>query len=210
MASPLQTLEVTEDALRHSSLEDAQGLGIGVLLCALGTLFLTHLGFITGQTAGLALVISYVTGWAFGPVFFVVNLPFYAFAWARLGPEFTLKSVAAVTALSVLVELMPTWVVLGEVNPVFGAMIIGCLLSVGLLAIFRHGGSLGGLGIVALYIQDTTGFRAGWVQLAFDVALFAVAFLLFPASIVAFSLLGALVLNLAIAINHRRDRYIAR
>ena len=210
MASPLQTVEVPEDALRHTPLEDGQGLAIGVLLCALGTMFLAHLGFITGQTAGLALVISYVTGWSFGAIFFVLNLPFYAFAWVRLGPEFTLKSLAAVAALSVLVELMPAWIGLGDMNPAFGAILIGCLLAVGLLAIFRHGGSLGGLGVVALYIQDTTGFRAGWVQLVFDIGLFAVAFLLFPVSIVAYSLLGAVVLNIAIAINHRRDRYIAR
>lgn len=210
MASPLQTVEVAADALRHTPLEDAQGLGIGVLLCALGTVLLTHLGFITGQTAGLALVIAYLTGWSFGPVFFVINLPFYVFAWARIGPEFTLKSLGCVTALAVLVELIPRWLELGEVAPLFGAIVIGTLLALGLIAVFRHGGSLGGLGVVALYIQDRTGFRAGWVQLIFDLALFALAALLFPASIVAWSLLGAVVLNVAIAINHRRDRYIAR
>jgi hypothetical protein len=32
---------------------------------------------------------------------------------------------------------------------------------------------------------------------------------LFPASVVGYSLLGALVLNLIITFNHRRDRYIA-
>ncbi|MDJ1008686.1 MAG: YitT family protein [Paracoccaceae bacterium] len=210
MASPLQTLEVPEDALSHTPLEDAQGLGIGVLLCALGTVLLTHLGFITGQTAGLALVIAYATGWSFGPVFFAVNLPFYVFAWLRLGPEFTLKTFGAVTLLALLAELMPGWMSLGPVNPIFGAVLIGAVLAVGLLAVFRHGGSLGGLGVVALYVQDKTGFRAGWVQLGFDIALFAVAFLLFPATIVFYSLLGAVVLNVLIAINHRRDRYIAR
>lgn len=210
MASPLQTVEVTEDALSHTLLEDAQGLGIGVLLCALGTVLLTHLGFITGQTAGLALVIAYLTGWSFGPVFFIINLPFYVFAWARIGPEFTLKSLGCVTVLAVLVEFIPRWFELGTVAPLFGAILIGTLLAIGLIAVFRHGGSLGGLGIVALYIQDRTGFRAGWVQLAFDIALFALAALLFPASVVAWSLLGAVVLNVAIAINHRRDRYIAR
>lgn len=210
MASPLQTVEVPADALRHTALEDAQGLGVGVLLCSLGTVLLTHLGFITGQTAGLALVIAYLSGWDFGPVFFVVNLPFYVFAWLRLGPEFTLKSLGAVTALSALTMLMPGWLSLGAVNPAFGAVLIGSVLAVGLIAIFRHGGSLGGLGVVALYIQDKTGFRAGWVQLIFDVGLFAVAVLLFPVSVVAYSLLGAVVLNVVIAINHRRDRYIAR
>jgi hypothetical protein len=79
----------------------------------------------------------------------------------------------------------------------------------GLLALFRHGASLGGIGIVALYLQDKTGFRAGWTQLIFDVCLFAAALTVRDAKTVAISALGAVVINLVIAVNHRRDRYIA-
>ena len=61
----------------------------------------------------------------------------------------------------------------------------------------------------ALLIQDKTGFRAGHVQMAVDVVIFTIAYFLFPASVVAYSLLGAVVLNGMIAFNHRRDRYIA-
>jgi uncharacterized membrane-anchored protein YitT (DUF2179 family) len=74
---------------------------------------------------------------------------------------------------------------------------------------FRHNGSLGGLGVLALLVQDSTGFRAGYVQLIADGVIFAVALFLFPLATVGWSLLGALVLNMVIAINHRRDRYIA-
>ena len=79
----------------------------------------------------------------------------------------------------------------------------------GLLAIFRHRASLGGVGVVALYLQDRTGFRAGWTQLLVDLVVFALAWLTLPAAAVLYSLAGALVLNLVIAINHRRDRYVA-
>ena len=58
-------------------------------------------------------------------------------------------------------------------------------------------------------MQDTTQFKAGYVQLAVDAVIFAVALFLFPATIVMWSLLGAVVLNLIITFNHRRDRYIA-
>ena len=73
----------------------------------------------------------------------------------------------------------------------------------------RHNGALGGLGVVALMVQDSTGFRAGYVQLIVDAVIFGIAALLFPLSVVLYSLLGALVLNLVIAINHRRNRYVA-
>jgi uncharacterized membrane-anchored protein YitT (DUF2179 family) len=196
-------------AIAHSPLEDAQGLGAGVIMCTLGLLFLTHLGLLTGQTAGLALLIAYVTGWSFGAVFLVVSVPFYVLAWRRMGAEFTLKSAGCVVAVAAGSEFLPRLVVLGEVQPAVGAVLFGVMTAFGLLAIFRHKGSLGGLGVVALMVQDSTGFRAGWVQLIFDLCLFAVALVLFPVGVVAYSLLGAAVLNVMIALNHRRDRYIA-
>ena len=63
---------------------------------------------------------------------------------------------------------------------------------------------------MALWLQDTRGIRAGWVQLGFDVAVFALAMSLFDFTTVGWSLLGAGVTNIMIATNHRRDRYIAR
>lgn len=58
-------------------------------------------------------------------------------------------------------------------------------------------------------VQDSTGFRAGYVQLIADGVIFSVAVFLFPLPVVLWSLLGAVVLNMIIAINHRRDRYVA-
>ncbi|MEG4645287.1 putative 5xTM membrane YitT family protein [Paracoccus pantotrophus] len=193
---------------RHSPIEDAQGLAYGSFMAAVGVLLLTHLGFVTGQTAGLAILISYATGWGFAPVFFVVNLPFYWLGYRRLGLGFMLKSFIAVATMSALVAILPAGLQFGHVHPAVGALLVGFLTGSALLALFRHGASLGGVGIVALYLQDATGFRAGWTQLIFDACLFACALMLRDWQLVAWSFLGALVLNLVIAINHRRDRYV--
>ena len=80
------------DPLHHSSLDDVQGLSLGVFLCGIGIFVLTSAGLITGQTAGLAVIIAYLTGYSFGVVFFLINLPFYFIAYKRLGAEFTIKS----------------------------------------------------------------------------------------------------------------------
>lgn len=170
---------------------------------------LTSAGLITGQTAGLAVIIAYLTGYSFGTVFFLINLPFYFLAYKRLGAEFTIKSLISVTLLSVVTEFLPYGFAIQSLSPALAAVIFGALVGLGLLAMFRHNGSLGGLGVVALLVQDTTGFKAGWVQLITDAVIFSVALFLFPASVVGYSLLGALVLNLIITFNHRRDRYIA-
>jgi len=152
----------------HSLMDDFQGISLGVFLAAVGLNLLTTLGLITGQTAGIAVIISYLSGYSFGAVFFLVNLPFYVLAWRRLGKAFTIKSLISVTLLSILTEIIPLGMVFSHLDPLLGALTFGALTGVALLVLFRHNGSLGGLGVVALLIQDTTGFRAGWVQLIFD------------------------------------------
>jgi uncharacterized membrane-anchored protein YitT (DUF2179 family) len=193
----------------HTPLDDAQGLAAGTVLAAFGIVVLTHLGLVTGQTAGLAVLLSYATGLPFGPVFFLINLPFYWLGWRRIGRGFVVKTFLSVAAVSALTMVMPRWVSFAHLDPLFGALLFGLVSGVALLALFRHGASLGGVGILGLLIQDRTGFRAGWTQLLFDAALFATALLLLDLRTVAISALGAVVLNLVIAINHRRDRYVA-
>lgn len=192
----------------HSLTDDAQGLIYGSFMGAFGVIILTHLGFVTGQTAGLAVMISYSTGWGFAPVFFVVNLPFYWLGYKRFGIGFTLKTFVAVALLSLLVAILPPFLQLGQIHPTVGALLFGFATGSALLALFRHGASLGGIGIVGLYLQDRTGFRAGWTQMIFDAFLFIWALALRDLETVAWSFLGALVVNLVVAINHRRDRYI--
>ena len=197
------------DPNNHSLIEDAQGLIYGAGMAAFSITILTHLGLITGQTAGLAVLISYVTGYGFGPVFFVINLPFYWIGYRRMGLAFTLKTFAAVGLMSGLSLFMPSWVQFSSLSTPVGAILFGAISGSALLALFRHGASLGGVGILALILQDKTGFRAGHTQLLFDAVLFAVALTLLPPRTILWSAFGALVVNLVIAINHRRDRYIA-
>jgi uncharacterized membrane-anchored protein YitT (DUF2179 family) len=197
------------NSVEHSTLDDVQGLGIGVFLCGVGLHVLTSAGLVTGQTAGLAVIIAYLSNWSFGTVFFLINIPFYILAYRRLGLEFTLKSLISVTLLSLISEALPWGWQTGQIHPALAALIFGATVGIGLLAMFRHNGSLGGLGVVALMVQDSSGFKAGYVQLIVDAMIFSVCLFLFPLSVVLWSLLGAVVLNLTIAFNHRRDRYIA-
>lgn len=196
--------------LDHSLLEDAQAFLLGTAMCALGVIFLTQAGLITGQTAGLAVLVSYVTGVSFGAVFFFVNLPFWALAWVRMGPRFTAKSAIAVALLSAMSEILPRGLDIAHIAPPVAAGLAGGAIGLGLIVLFRHGASLGGIGVLALFLQDRTGLRAGWVQLAFDLVLFAAAAFVLDAPLILWSLAGAVVVNLIVAVNHRKDRYVAR
>ncbi|OWU84900.1 hypothetical protein ATO6_11350 [Oceanicola sp. 22II-s10i] len=198
-----------KDKAAHTPLADAQGIVFGTTMAAVGILILTHLGLVTGQTAGLAVVISYATGWKFGAVFFVVNLPFYWLGYRRIGLAFTIKTFLAVALMSITSTWLPQAFQIAYLHPAVGAVIFGMIVGAGLLALFRHGASLGGVGILALYLQDKTRFRAGWTQIVFDIFVFTFAIFVIPFDKVIWSALGALVVNLVIAINHRRDWYVA-
>ena len=82
-------------------------------------------------------------------------------------------------------------------------------MGAGFLMLFRHRASLGGVGILALYLQDSRGWRAGKVQMAIDCAIVAAAFAIVDPQRVVYSVVGAVALNLILAINHKPGRYIA-
>jgi uncharacterized membrane-anchored protein YitT (DUF2179 family) len=193
----------------HTPLEDALAFLVGTGLVALSVQFLQASELITGQIAGLSLVFAYWGGWPFGLVFFLLNLPFYVFAVARMGWLFTVKTFAAVALLSLISEAMGGLITLDPGHPGLAAFLAGITAGTGLLVLFRHGATLGGVGIMALYIQDRLGIRAGLIQLGFDALVFLLAAVLFPAATVLWSLAGAVLLNVIITINHRRDRYVA-
>ena len=193
----------------HTPLEDALAFLIGTGLVALSIQFLQSAELITGQIAGLSLLLAYVGTWPFGLVFFLLNLPFYVFAVARMGWVFTLKTFIAVALLSAISEAMSDFISLDIGHPGLAAFLAGITAGTGLLVLFRHGATLGGVGIMALYLQDRFGIRAGLIQLGFDAFVFLLAAVLFPAPVVLWSLAGAVLLNLIITMNHRRDRYVA-
>lgn len=194
---------------RHSLLEDAQALATGTLFVALALVLFKQVGMITGGVTGLALVLHYASGWPFGAIFFVLNLPFYGFAWVRMGWRFTLKTFLAVALLALLTEWLPQWLVLGAVSPVFAALAGGLMAGAGFLILFRHQSSLGGLNVLALWLQERRGWRAGKVQMGIDVAILLAATPWVTPRLLALSVLGALALNFALAVNHKPGRYVA-
>jgi uncharacterized membrane-anchored protein YitT (DUF2179 family) len=196
--------------LQHSAAEDVQALLIGTLLVALAVAMFRHAGLLTGGTVGIAFLLHYLGGWSFGTVYFLINLPFYWLAWRFLGRAFTLKTFAAVALLSVLSDGLSGRLAFAQLDPWLAAVLGGVLLGNGFLVLFRHQASLGGLGVVALLLQQQRGWRAGQVQLVLDLAIVGAALVSVPWDRVLLSVLAAAVLNLVLAVNHRPGRYLAQ
>lgn len=192
----------------HSITEDALAILIGTLMVSFGLVLFKQAGLLTGSTAGLAFLIYYLTALPFGAVFFVINLPFYYFAFRRMGWRFTLKSFCAVLLVSVFAEGHRYFIKVGAIEPFYAAVFGGFLMGVGFIVLFRHQASLGGVNILALYLQDKYGLRAGKLQMIVDVTILLASYLVVSTTALAASVIGAVAINLVIWMNHRHDRYV--
>jgi len=194
-------------APKHTLFEDVMGLVTGTLLASFGLFLLKTAEAVTGGTAGLALLLSYLVPLPFGVVFFLVNVPFFALALWKKGLDFTVRTALAVGLVGVFSSLHPALVDLQGLNPVYAVIVGNLMAGVGLLILFRHKASLGGFNILALILQERLGWRAGYVQMALDVTVVTVALTVVTPLGVLLSAAGAVVLNLVLALNHRPGRY---
>lgn len=193
---------------RHTPIEDAFGLLSGTFLASLGLYLLHTTGAVTGGTAGLSLLLSYATGWSFGLIYFVINLPFLILAVRRKGWQFTVRTLVSIGAVSAFAFLHPVMLPSLAVNPAYACLVGNLLAGVGMLILFRHRSSLGGFNTVALIAQEHLGWSAGYVQLAFDATVILLSLTIVAWPTVLLSTAGAAVLSVVLALNHRPGRYL--
>lgn len=176
--------------------ERYKGIGLvlaGLLLTSFGLRFLAMHDLTFGGTAGLATVLTYMSPWSWGLLFFLVNLPFFIISWTKLGKWFTLSSLLSITAISVIRDLL-------DVMPFFNVplwlatALAGIFIGIGVTLVLNNGSSLGGIHILALYMDQKWGINRG-------VTIFVSDFLiiLFAAMLVGFqqALLSVLVIFVA-------------
>jgi uncharacterized membrane-anchored protein YitT (DUF2179 family) len=192
---------------RHSVAEDIHAILMGSSFAALGVVMLKSAGVVTGGVAGIALILAYLTHWKVGPLFFALNLPFFILAQRTLGWTFTLKSLATTALLSIFTLVMPGWLHIAGIDPVFAAIFGGTLIGMGVLALARHRASVGGIGVLALWLYEKRGINAGKVQVTFDVLIVASAFFVVDLRHLALSVLSAVALSLVMIAYHRPGRY---
>jgi uncharacterized membrane-anchored protein YitT (DUF2179 family) len=192
----------------HKTFEDLQAILTGCALAALGISLFNQAGLLAGGTVGLALLLNYASGLDLWGALLLANAPFYVLAVLRMGREFTIKTLGSVLLTSLFVKLLPQGLAVSHISPLLAAALGGLLAGIGMLVLFRHRASLGGLNVLALYFQERFGWSPGKVQLGLDAVILAGgAFLVMDASRLVPSLVAVAVLNGVLAINHRPGRY---
>ncbi|MBU2898436.1 YitT family protein [Vibrio hepatarius] len=192
---------------KHSPKEDWMAILTGSFLVAQGIFFLQSAKLLTGGTTGLALLFSQFVPLSFGVVYFLTNCPFYVLAWRRFGPRFATSSMISGALVSVLSDHLYLVISLETINSVYCAVAGGLLMGLGMLILFRHCSSLGGFNVLCLFIQDKYGISAGKCQLAIDCCILATSCFFVSLTSISLSILGAILLNIVLAMNHKPTRY---
>ena len=104
---------------------------------------------------------------------------------------------------------MPELITVNYIHPIYAAAAGGFVFGMGLLTLIRHKASLGGFTVLALYLQEKYNYSAGKIQMSTDIAVLTLSFLLTSLNILILSVIGVIVLNLVIAVNHKKGRYRA-
>jgi len=194
---------------QHSKIEDALAMLIGTFILSFAMTLLQQAGIMTGGTAGLSLLLHYITDIKFGVLFLLINIPFYYFAYKKMGIALVVKTFIAVALLAGFTEMIPQFFHLSDVNPIYATIFANVLMGVSFLILFRHRSSLGGINLLALYLQERFNIAAGKVQLGIDLIILLASLLFVDWKLILISILGVIILNSIVLLNHKTTRYVA-
>jgi uncharacterized membrane-anchored protein YitT (DUF2179 family) len=195
-------------AQRHTLLEDLLAIVTAACFVSLGLRFVAQAGLLTGGTSGVALLLARLTPLTFGQLFLLLNLPFFWLGLRQMGWRFTVKTFASILLVSAGADWLQLFIRLEWIHPLYAAVLGGFLMGIGLLILFRHQACLGGLNILAIWLQEKKGVRAGVFQLLVDSAVVLGSLFVVPPATIALSIVGAVALNVVLAVNHRPGRYL--
>ena len=139
-----------------------------------------------------------------GIIFYVLNLPILFYAFPRLEKLFFLKTLVAVTALTLAMSLIPTTKI---VDDCLASTIVGAFISgAGIGLVLRMSASTGGMDIVGMLISKSHGnVSVGQVNLAVNLVIYAVCLFLFDVQTVVYSVIFAVVHAFAIDKFHAQN-----
>ena len=192
----------------------AIGIIIGALMASFSVVcILIPNDAIDYGTAGIAILISKLTGWNLSLCVAAVFLPFLILAFVILGKMFGLAAVLGSVVYTLGLELFK-WIPFELNTEHFLAVVFGgAILGAGLAMILRCGGCIDGseifANIVVRKLSDKTGqsFSMTYILIAFNACVYLAVFLLINRNAALMSLLVYVVATAVI--NHFTDRFEA-
>lgn len=154
---------------------------IGLFINALGwTAFLIPAEITGGGITGVATLIFYASKFPIGISYLAINAILILSSFKMLGKGFGIKTIYAITVLSIFLSVLQGVIKEPIVNENFMSAVIGAILAgVGVGIVFSQGGSTGGTDIIAMMINKYRDISPGKVILYADVIIISSSFLIF-------------------------------
>lgn len=147
----------------------------GILCTGMGLKgFLFSSNFIDGGVTGVSMLLAKMSSLPLALWLPLVNAPFIALAYSEMGKAFALRSIFAITGLSLAVAYLPYPDVTPD--PVLTSIFGGFFIGAGIGLAVRGNSVLDGTEVAALIISKRRGvIKVGDVILVFNIILFLVA-----------------------------------
>lgn len=143
----------------------------GSLLLALSVVgFFSPNQIITGGTAGLSLLLHYITPFTIGTLIAAVNLPLLLVGLKYLGKMFAIRTFITIVLISIFIDILDTILHLQPFiqDITLAAIFGGISIGVGLALVIKGNSSAGGSTIIARIISSKSEIKPGVVILLID------------------------------------------
>jgi uncharacterized membrane-anchored protein YitT (DUF2179 family) len=188
-------------------------IALGSVLCAVAINgILIPQKFLAAGFAGVALIIHYfVPSMQVGLLYFVLNIPTYAFGWRYVGRRFFLYSIVGLFIFSV--TLAYPYGTLPVHDKILSALLAGIISGVGSGIILRSLGSAGGLDIFSIILMKRFSIRLGSTILGFNALVLLVGAVFFSLENALYTLVylyvNSSIVNLVVTgLSQRKAVYI--
>ena len=180
-------MEVKQDAVLKNCREFFF-LFVGTILAAIALEFiLIPNKIIDGGVVGISIIVGHLTSMPVSLFTFILNIPFLFFGYKQIGKTFVIKSLFAITSLSVWLTFLGGKFLFTE--DVFLASVFGgILLGIGVGTVIRYGGSLDGTEMIAIVLDKKTTFSVGQIVMFFNLFILSSAGLVFSPDRAMYSL----------------------
>jgi uncharacterized membrane-anchored protein YitT (DUF2179 family) len=125
---------------------------------------------ITGGSAGLALLVHYMTNLTIGTIIVLINLPLILIGIKYLGKMFAVRTILTIILISVFIDFLTQIVHVKPfvIDDALGAIFGGIFVGIGLAFTIKGNSTAGGSTILARIISSKTEIKPGQVILVID------------------------------------------
>lgn len=155
---------------------------LGTFMYSVGiTQFIMPHEFVTGGLAGIGILLNYAFSLPVSLTVLGINAFLILIAWRILGPQFLVKTIAGVIALSFflgLLEFLQLQTIM-EGEPMIAGIIGALLCGSGIGLVFSVNGSTGGTDIVIMVINKYKNLTPGRTMLLIDLTIVGASYAIF-------------------------------